>query len=59
MALDRLQLGTAPDSWGVGFAVGLVFHPHADTHVDPLPIAARTAGHFAGCGLGPVRRWPY
>ena len=25
----------------------------------PLPIAARTAGYFAGCGLGPVRRWPY
>lgn len=25
----------------------------------PLPIGARTAGYFAGCGLGPVRRWPY
>jgi hypothetical protein len=25
----------------------------------PLPIATRTAGWFAGCGLGPVRRWPY
>jgi len=25
----------------------------------PLPIAARTAGYLAGCGLGPVRRWPY
>jgi inosose dehydratase len=25
----------------------------------PLPIAARTAGYFTGCGLGPVRRWPY
>ena len=25
----------------------------------PLPIAARTAGYFAGCGLGPVHRWPY
>jgi inosose dehydratase len=25
----------------------------------PLPIAARTAGYFRGCGLGPVRRWPY
>ena len=25
----------------------------------PLPIAARTAGYFAGCGMGPVRRWPY
>jgi inosose dehydratase len=25
----------------------------------PLPIAARTAGYYAGCGLGPVRRWPY
>jgi inosose dehydratase len=25
----------------------------------PLPIAARTAGYFVGCGLGPVRRWPY
>lgn len=25
----------------------------------PLPIAARTAGHDVGCGLGPVRRWPY
>jgi len=29
-----------------------------EAHV-PLPIAARTAGYFAGCGLGPVRRWPY
>jgi inosose dehydratase len=29
-----------------------------EPHV-PLPIAARTAGYFAGCGLGPVRRWPY
>ena len=25
----------------------------------PLPIAARTAGYFLACGLGPVRRWPY
>ncbi len=25
----------------------------------PLPIAARTAGYFVGCGLGPARRWPY
>ncbi|OJY51556.1 TIM barrel protein [Pseudonocardia sp. 73-21] len=25
----------------------------------PLPIGARTAGYFAGCGLGPTRRWPY
>lgn len=25
----------------------------------PLPIAARTAGYFVGCGMGPVRRWPY
>jgi inosose dehydratase len=25
----------------------------------PLPIAARTAGYFVACGLGPVRRWPY
>jgi inosose dehydratase len=25
----------------------------------PLPIAARTAGYFTACGLGPVRRWPY
>jgi len=25
----------------------------------PLPIAARTAGYYAGCGLGPTRRWPY
>lgn len=25
----------------------------------PLPIGARTAGYFVGCGLGPVRRWPY
>jgi inosose dehydratase len=25
----------------------------------PLPISARTAGYFAGCGIGPVRRWPY
>ena len=25
----------------------------------PLPIAARTAGYFAACGLGPSRRWPY
>jgi inosose dehydratase len=25
----------------------------------PLPIAARTAGYYAACGLGPVRRWPY
>jgi inosose dehydratase len=24
-----------------------------------LPISARTAGYFAGCGIGPVRRWPY
>jgi inosose dehydratase len=24
----------------------------------PLPIAARTAGYYAGCGLRPVRRWP-
>ncbi len=23
----------------------------------PLPIGARTAGFYAGCGLGPVRRW--
>jgi len=25
----------------------------------PLPIAARTAGYFVACGLGPTRRWPY
>ncbi len=25
----------------------------------PLPIQARTAGYLRGCGLGPVRRWPY
>ncbi|WP_214371256.1 TIM barrel protein [Pseudonocardia sp. H11422] len=25
----------------------------------PFPIGARTAGYFAGCGVGPVRRWPY
>jgi inosose dehydratase len=25
----------------------------------PLPIAARTAGYFAACRLGPTRRWPY
>jgi inosose dehydratase len=25
----------------------------------PLPVAARTAGYLRGCGLGPVRRWPY
>jgi inosose dehydratase len=25
----------------------------------PLPIGARTAGYYSGCGLGPVRRWPY
>jgi inosose dehydratase len=25
----------------------------------PLPIAARTAGYYVGCGIGPVRRWPY
>ena len=25
----------------------------------PMPIGARTAGYFVGCGLGPVRRWPY
>jgi len=25
----------------------------------PLPIAARTAGYYAACGLRPVRRWPY
>jgi inosose dehydratase len=24
----------------------------------PLTIGARTAGYHAGCGLGPVRRWP-
>ena len=24
----------------------------------PLPIAARTAGYYAGCGLRPLRRWP-
>ena len=48
MALDRMQLGTAPDSGGVWFAVELDFHPHAETHVDPLPIAARTAGYLAG-----------
>ena len=59
MALDRMQLGTAPDSGGVWFAVELDFHPHAETHVDPLPIAARTAGYLAGCGLGPARRWPH
>jgi len=29
-----------------------------DPHI-PLPIGARTAGYYAGCGLGPVRRWPY
>ncbi len=23
----------------------------------PLPIGARTAGYYAGCGIGPVRRW--
>ncbi len=27
-----------------------------EPHV-PLPIGARTAGYYAGCGLGPVRRW--
>jgi inosose dehydratase len=25
----------------------------------PLLIGARTAGYYVGCGLGPVRRWPY
>jgi len=25
----------------------------------PLPIGARAAGYYAGCGLRPVRRWPY
>jgi inosose dehydratase len=25
----------------------------------PLPIGARSAGYYVGCGLGPVRRWPY
>jgi inosose dehydratase len=25
----------------------------------PLPIGARTAGYYVGCGLGPARRWPY
>jgi inosose dehydratase len=25
----------------------------------PLPIGARTAGYYAGCGLRPVRRWPH
>lgn len=25
----------------------------------PLPIAARTAGYFVACGLGPTRHWPY
>jgi inosose dehydratase len=25
----------------------------------PLPVAARTAGYYAGCGLRPVRHWPY
>jgi inosose dehydratase len=25
----------------------------------PLPIAARTAGYFVACGMGPVRHWPY
>ena len=29
-----------------------------DPHI-PLPIGARTAGYYVGCGLGPVRRWPY
>jgi inosose dehydratase len=29
-----------------------------EPHV-PLPIGARTAGYYAGCGLRPVRRWPY
>lgn len=29
-----------------------------EPHV-PLPIGARTAGYYVGCGLGPVRRWPY
>ena len=29
-----------------------------ESHI-PLPIGARTAGSYAGCGLGPVRRWPY
>ena len=29
-----------------------------EPHV-PLPIQARTAGYYRGCGLGPVRRWPY
>jgi len=24
----------------------------------PLPVAARTAGYYAACGLRPVRRWP-
>ena len=32
---------------------------HQDTSHIPLEIAARTAGYFRGCGLGPVRRWPY
>ena len=25
----------------------------------PLPVQARAAGYYRGCGLGPVRRWPY
>jgi inosose dehydratase len=29
-----------------------------EAHI-PLPIGARTAGYYAGCGLRPVRRWPY
>ena len=32
------------------------------SHAEPfvhVQIAARTAGYLRGCGLGPVRRWPY
>jgi len=25
----------------------------------PLGIQARAAGYLTGCGLGPIRRWPY
>ena len=53
-ALEKLTLGTAPDSWGVWFPSD----PHQVGWQQYLDEIAQ-AGYFAGCGLGPVRRWPY
>jgi inosose dehydratase len=54
-ALSHLQLGAAPDSWGVWFPGDT----HQVTWRQYLDEVARAGYVYTELGLGPVRRWPY